>query len=348
MNKTVESKEKKIRKNGKIKVDFERTSWFERFRIKYLSLFFLKKFVWYIFRLALMIGISYVIIFPFITKIAGSFMSPDDFVDVSVKLIPKYPTLDTYKAIISENRYYEALLNTFILSFLSAVIQMFVCTLVGYGPSKFKFKGNKIVFFCVIFTMIIPHDTLMFSMFIQFRYFDIFGIYGYLHELLDLPSKYPYFNLIDTYWPLAILSIGGLALKNGLYIFMMRQFFKGVPDELEEAAYVDGSGVFKTFIRIILPLSIPMMITIFLFAFSWQWTDTFYTTKFFTKQGLYLLPHIVEVPRSLEDANFAARSLYQSAILNTCGLMIILPLIIMYSFCQKFLVQGIERSGIVG
>ena len=90
MNKTVEPKEKKVIKNGKIKIDFERTSWFERFRIKYLSFFFAKKLVWYIFRLALMIGISYVIIFPFISKIAGSFMSPDDFVDVSVKLIPKY------------------------------------------------------------------------------------------------------------------------------------------------------------------------------------------------------------------------------------------------------------------
>ena len=65
----------------------------------------------------------------------------------------------------------------------------------------------------------------------------------------------------------------------------MRQFFHGVPDELEESAYVDGSGTFRTFFQIILPLSIPMMITIFLFSFSWQWTDKFYTELFFSSSG---------------------------------------------------------------
>ncbi|MBR7164815.1 MAG: carbohydrate ABC transporter permease, partial [Clostridia bacterium] len=155
-------------------------------------------------------------------------------------------------------------------------------------------------------------------------------------------------NLINTYWPLALLSFGGLAFKNGLYIFLMRQFFRGVPDELEEAAYVDGSGVFKTFIRIIVPLSVPMMITVFIFAFSWQWTDDFYTTMFFTKTSTYLMPNIVTVPASLGAAGFASANVYASAIINTCALMIILPLVIMYCFCQRYIVQGIERSGIVG
>ncbi|MFA6947905.1 MAG: ABC transporter permease subunit, partial [Eubacteriales bacterium] len=132
-----------------------------------------------------------------------------------------------------------------------------------------------------------------------------------------------------------------------LYIFMMRQFFRGVPDELEESAYIDGSGVFKTFFTIIIPLSIPMMITIFLFAFSWQWTDDFYTEVFFTTEGLKLMPDVVGVPKSL-DTNYAGQNLYVAAIRNTCGLMIIAPLIVVYLFCQKYLVQGIERSGIVG
>jgi len=194
--------------------------------------------------------------------------------------------------------------------------------------------------------MIVPHETIMLSMFMKFRYFDIFGIYGFLNNMIGF-AKDDYINLINTYWPLAILSFGGLAFKNGLYIFMMRQFFRGVPDELEEAAYVDGSGVFNTFVKIILPISVPMMITIFLFAFSWQWTDSFYTTLFFTKQGIYLMPNIVEIPRSL-TTNFAATTLYNSGIRNTCGLLILTPLLVVYLFCQKYLVQGIERSGIVG
>ena len=154
-------------------------------------------------------------------------------------------------------------------------------------------------------------------------------------------------QLTGTYWPMVVLSATGLAFKNGLYIFMMRQFFRGVPDELEESAYIDGSGTLRTFLQIIIPLSVPMMITIFLFSFSWQWTDDFYTNMFIATNKITLMPDIVGIPKSLETT-YAGQSLYYAAINNTCGIMIILPLVILYLFCQKYLVQGIERSGIVG
>ena len=91
-----------------------------------------------------------------------------------------------------------------------------------------------------------------------------------------------------------------------------------------------------------------MMVTIFLFAFSWQWTDSFYTGLFFTSSGPKLLPDIVAIPKSLYIKDFVAQTTYEAAIRNTCGLVIIAPLLIVYRFGQKFLVQGIERSGIVG
>ncbi len=324
----------------KIRVEFERTSFWERFKIRFLSLFFLKKLAWWIFRLVLLIGVSYIILFPFFSKITSSFMSPDDFVDVTVKLIPKYPTLDTYKAIIVEGHYFQIMFNTACLSILCGVIQTLICSIVGYGFAKFKFKGNKILFACVLLTMVVPQDTLRTAMYVFFRYFDIFGIF----KLLGIGA----IEMQNTYWPLALLSLGGLAFKNGLYIFMMRQFYRGVPDELEESAYVDGSGVMKTFFKIIVPLSIPMMITVFLFAFSWQWTDRFYTDVFFTDQSsILLMPDLIFTPKSL-DTSFAAGDLYVAAIRNTCGLLIILPLVVVYLFCQRFLIQGIERSGIVG
>ena len=324
---------------NKIRVEFERTPLKERLKAKFINGNFVKTVIVKIFTYVLLVGISYVILFPFFAKISGSFMSREDFVDVTVKLIPKYPTLDTYKAIISQNHYFQALFNTFVLSVLCAFIQTFVCCIIGYGLAKFKFKGNKLIFFLVIFTMVVPHKTLQLSMFMKFRYFDILGVF----ELITGEA----FNLTNSYWPLALLSLGGLAFKNGLYIFMMRQFFSGVPDELEESAYIDGSGVFRTFLQIILPLSVPMMITIFLFAFSWQWTDNFYTNVFFTKSTIVLMPNIVSVPRTLDTA-YAAQTLYESAIKNTCGLLILAPLLVMYIFLQKYLVGGIERSGIVG
>ena len=265
-------KVKKETKN-KIRVDFERTSFWTRFRLKYLSFKFVKTVMWVLFRLVLLIGISYVILSPVLSKIFSSFMGKEDFVDVTVKYIAKYPTLDTYRALIEEAHYFEAFFNTMLLSLMCAVIQTFICCVVAYGFAKFKFKFNNLLFFLVIFTMVVPHETLKLSMFMKFKNFDIFG-------LMDLCGGSP-FNLLNSYWPLVILSLGGLGFKNGLYIYMLRQYFRGVPDELEESAYLDGSGVFRTFVQIIIPLSVPMLITVFLFSFSWQWTDMFYTDLFY-------------------------------------------------------------------
>lgn len=350
MNK-VENKPMKVRETkNSIKADFERTPFWERMRAKFINLYTIQKVVWYLFRFLLLLGISYVILFPFYSKIASSFMSPEDFVDVTVRLIPKHPTLETYKAIIVDNKYFEALLNTFILSLVCGLLQTFISCLVGYGFAKFKFKGNNILFLLVIFTMVVPHTTLQLSLFMKFRYFDILGIINFLGggvtdfvNILDSTS----INFINTNWPLYILSATGLAYKNGLYIFLMRQFFKGIPDELEESAYLDGSGVFRTFFSIIIPLSVTMMITVFMFSFCWQWTDNFYTDLFYTTSGDILLPDIVKIPKSL-DTNYAGQALYTAAIRNTCGILIIIPLIILYLFGQKYIVQGIERSGITG
>lgn len=328
----------------------EKTPFMMRLKYKYLTKYFLTRAIWWIFRFVLLIGISYVIIFPYISKIAGSFMSREDFVDVSVRLISKYPTLDTYKAIINDNKYFQALFNTTTLSLMCGISQMLCCSIVGYGFSKFKFKFKNLLFLCVIFTMIIPHETIQLSLFLKFRFFDIWGIYSLIGKyILHSSEATPAIaNLLNTYWPLVVMSLGCIGFKNGLYIYIMRQYFNGVPDELEEAAYVDGAGVLKTFVRIILPMSVPMLVTIFMFAFSWQWSDTFYTGTFFTQTNkVYLLPNIVKIPSSL-DTDYAGQTAYQTAIRNTCGLLILLPLVIVYLFGQRTLIEGVERSGITG
>lgn len=326
---------------NKIRVDFERTSAWTRFKLKYLRSGFLVSVLFKLARFLLLLGIAYVILMPFFTKISSSFMSGEDFVDVTVKLIPKYPTLDTYKAIIKDNGYFQALFNTVLLSLMCAIIQTFICALIAYGFAKFKFKGNSLLFGIVILTMVVPHQTLQFSLFMRFRYFDFLGILN-IFNLIPMPTA----NMSNTFWPLALLSFTGLGFKNGLYVFMLRQYFKGVPDELEESAYLDGYGPFETFVKIILPLSVPMLITVFLFSFSWQWTDNFYTTLFFPTVSTKLMPNIVVLPKSLDTT--IAPSMYASAVNNACAMLIIAPLIIIYLFCQRYMVQGIERSGITG
>ena len=327
----------------------EKTPFLMRLRYKYLTLYFLKKVAWAVFRFVLLVGISYIILFPYLSKIFTSVMSREDFTDVQVLLIAKHPTLETYKAIITDNHYFQALFNSALLSLLCAVTQTLICTIVAYGFAKFKFKFKNLLFLGVILTMIVPHETIQLSLFMKFRFFDIWGIFGGIFSLFNgwFGTNLEVPNVLNTYIPFIVLSLTGLAFKNGLFIYFMRQYFNGVPDELEEAAYVDGAGVVKTFIKIIIPMAIPMMVTVFMFAFSWQWSDRFYTSLFMPSSKTLLLPDIVKIPTSL-DTEFAAQTTYEMAIRNTCGLMILIPLVIIYLFAQRTLIEGVERSGITG
>ncbi len=335
---------------NRIRVDYEgKLSFKERLKSKLKTSNTWIKAAINIVRFLLMLGVSYVILYPFIARIASSFMTKEDLVDATVALIPKNFTLDTYKYIILENNYLEALLTTAAIALMCALVQTFIACMIGYGLSKFKFKGNTAVLLAVVITMIIPPKALEIALSNHFYHFDLARIlaldYKSILELIFGKT----IDMRNTYWPFLIISLGGFAFKNGLYIYMMRQFFKGVPDELEESAYVDGSGVFRTFFQIILPLSIPMMITIFLFSFSWQWTDQFYVDQFLTSEEIQTMYRLYsQIPPSLEDSTFPGWTLYKNAIQNTSSLLIILPLVVIYLFCQKYLVQGIERSGLVG
>lgn len=398
---------KKESKN-KIRVEFDRTPLKDRLKAKFLNFYFLSGIVIKIVRFIFLLGIAYIVLYPFFTKITGSFMAPEDLVDATVRLIPRNFTLNTYKTIFIENHYMTAFFNTFTLSFTCAILQTFVCCFIAYGLAKYKFKGNKIIFLLVVFTMVVPHKTLYYAIYTGFKNFDIFGIVsflsggasvgvegidkalasinvfkegGLLHDIamffantfknnatlgpifnenaknIVMISKDHSINLLNTRIPFILLSVTGLAFKNGLYIFMLRQFFRGIPDSIEESAYIDGSGDFRTFIQIILPMSVPMMITVFLFAFCWQWTDTFYTGKLFLStsgvwknngsNSLYLLKDIAStVPHELIQEGFIGQKLYNETIKNTSLLMIIAPLVILYTFLQRYLVEGIERSGL--
>ena len=197
--------------------------------------------------------------------------------------------------------------------------------------------------------MMVPQEAMRYSMKMFFQFFATSNPIGMMLELIGVLDE----GFMNSLLPVYILALTGLGFKNGLYIFLLRQFFKGVPDELEESAYVDGSSTFRTFFTIIIPLAIPMLITVFIFSFAWQWTDNFYTSIFFeprywTQEGsAQFMSSIVKVPETLklDIKNLPA---YSSAITGTATILVALPLIIAYLFVQNFIVQGIERSGIVG
>ena len=130
MNASDTNKKPKIRKEtkNKIKVDFERTSAKERFKAKYLTFTFVKKFMWKLIRYILLIGVAYIILFPFFSKIAVSIMAPEDFNDTMISLIPKHLSIDIYKELFIERDYMAAFGDTLKLSLLTAVLQTFTCS----------------------------------------------------------------------------------------------------------------------------------------------------------------------------------------------------------------------------
>lgn len=351
---------------NKIRVDFERTSLKERLKEKYLSTYFLTNALWYIFRLLLLIGIAFVILKPFYTLVMKSFSAPENFSDPTVVNVPRVFSAMIYKSIITEMGYFKYFFLTLALSLGCAVLQTFACALVGYGLAKFKFRGAKLVFVLVIISLTVPHGTLQSAIFYRFQHLDFFGIINFLAggartgiEGIDavlsnikiLPEKFVGgISTIRSVIPLLLMSATAIAFKNGLYIFMLRQFFRGVPDELEESAYLDGANTFRTFLQVIIPLSVPMLITVFLFSFCWQWTDNFYLELFFTGKKPALMMYLTSQPLSATMQTISANVAggYATAVKYGCGMMACTPLIILYLFCQRYLVQGIERSGIVG
>ena len=344
-------KVKKESKN-KIKVEFDRTPLKDRLKAKFLNFYFLSTVIVKIFRFVFLLGIAYVILSPYIQMIATTFMGRHDFVDPSIMLIPKNPTLEYYREVFIRNEFMRAFANSLLSSITVAFLQTFVCCFIAYGLAKYKFKGNQVIFLLVILTMVIPHSVLQNAMGLHFRYFDIAGILSFLSggvipgiKLINLPYG---IALTNTFLPFIILSITGLAFKNGLYIFMLRQFFRGIPDSLEESAYIDGSGDFKTFIKVIIPMSVPMMITVFLFAFCWQWTDLFYTKMFFSGNSPLTLnaDAFMKAPTTLTTMQDGLDNYVIPACTNAAKILLISPLIILYVFLQRYLVEGIERSGL--
>ena len=346
----------KIKKETKrkIRADFERAPLAERLKAKYLNSFFYKKLLVAVFRFVLLLGISYVILYPFASKILQSVFSPSDLIQTDVLLVSKNPTIDTYKYLITENGYFEALLNTAILSLVCAFLQTFICAFIGYGFAKFKFKGNGAVFVLVLFTLLVPHKVIASSLVQHFVNFDLFGILGNtLYKWVGWET-----GIHGTYAPFVLMSLTGLGFKNGLFILIMRQFYRGIPDELEEASYVDGYGVFKTFFRILLPCSVPMLITVFVLSFSWQWTDIFYTNLFLPNSDTVLLTSnafwasmpstLKDVSASLLEGNITATNSFSAIVMNTAGMLVVAPLVVLYLFCQRYLIQGIEHSGFGG
>ncbi len=282
----------------------------------------IRSILWYIVRLTIIVGICYVILYPFLTKIINGFKSYSDLIDPTVEYFPKSPSLEYYRRAIREMDYLRSQFNTTAISLMVALLQTAVAAVVGYGFARFKFRGNRLLFAAVILMLIVPPQTILVPLFVRFKLF-----LGFI-------------NLIDTPWPTFIMAATGTGFKAGLYIFLSRQFFMNMPKELNEAAAIDGCGVYQTFFRIMLPSARSILTTVFLLSFSWQWTDTLYNGLFF--QDTAILSNVIN------RVGIGESMAVSGNLQNVAAILAIAPLAILYIFAQRSFVESIDNAGIVG
>ena len=305
----------------------------------------MKKYAVSIIRAVMLFGLCFMIIQPILNKISVSFMEEQDLYNAMIISVPEHFTTENYTLTADFMSYGTTIRNTFLVSLTVAMLQIAVCTLVGYGFARFDFPFKNVWFAGVILLIVIPPQILSTSLHLHFRYFDVLGIFGLFTEGKGL-------NLSGSVAPYYLMSATCMGLKNGLYIYMIRQFFRSVPKDIEEAAYVDGCGTLKTFYKIMVRDATPILTSCFLFSFVWQWTDGFYSRMFLGNIRL-LSTQLQMVAERLD--NYIIHTLnnptgasvgYTQCIVATGTLMTIMPLIVLYMFAQKGFVESLSSTGI--
>lgn len=285
-----------------------------------------------LFRYFILIGLSFLILYPIFVTVMISLMQTSDFTNSAVRYLSLSPTLENYKTAAIFLQYWQTLLRSLALNIPLCLLEIVSCMLVAYGFARFKFKGNGILFACVIMTLLIPSSIYFTPFYLSLQ------DYGPFH-----------WNLLGTPLPLFLMSVCALGVKNGLVIYILRQHFKAYPKELEEAAEIDGAGSFRVFVSIMLPGVMSIAATCFLFIFVFRWTDPTYTNIFlpdteFIWTRLSNIQTDMSLLPGVEQSDFYFRSILK----NTSIVLYAIPLVVLFIFTKRSLVESVETSGLVG
>ena len=295
--------------------------------------------VWPVFRFLILFGLSFVILTPLLFMISYGFRENADMNDPTIIWIPRHVTLRIMKQTVDAMGLTQLnnnpLINTLVLNIGCSLCQVVTCAITGYGFARFKFKGRNLLFGIVVLMILVPTQIISIPLHSTFRNF-LFGSV----------------NLIDTMFVMYLPALTANGIRAGLMIFIFRQFFRGLPKELEDAAYLDGCGPFMTFLRVMVPNAGSSFLTVFLFSIVWYWNDYYVASAFFTNTRTISL-----VLKNLDgvlniaifnnaNANVSARE--KIVWLEAGCLISITPMLILYALLQKHFTEGIERSGLVG
>ena len=291
---------------------------------------------WKVFRFVILAGLGFVILYPLVYMVSCAFRERIDMNDPTVMWIPRHFTLDIIRETMDAMDIWNTLRNTLVLNIGCSLVQVISCSVTGYGFARFKFRGKKILFGIVIMMILVPAQVIALPLYMQFRFFGI-GRFSV--------------NLIDTMATMYLPAITANGISSGLMILLFRQFFRGLPREIEDAAYIDGCGPFMTFVRVMAPNAAAAFLTVFLFSVVWYWNDYYVSATFFTNTktiALMLQNLDTELKIRLFNSAVAEVSPREQIVWKEAGcLLSISPMLVMYCFLQKHFTEGIERSGLV-
>lgn len=262
----------------------------------------------------ILIAFAACFVVPFLWLFLQSIKAPSELFKTPVQIFPAVPQWKNYLKVFNSFPFFLYLRNTMIIVFFNIVGSVLSNSLIAYGFSRLRWKMREKVFILVIITMILPFQVTMIPLFLMF-------------------SK---MGWIGTFLPLTVTCFFG----NPFYIFLLRQFFLGIPFELSYAARVDGANEFQIWWKIIMPLAKPVLTTVVIFAFLRTWNDFIGPLIFLSKNTLYTL--------SLGAQQIMATYDPKWDLLMALGVVMTTPVLIVFFIMQKYFIQGIAMSGIKG
>ena len=266
---------------------------------------------WYI----IMILVSLVFCFPVLYLIFTGFKTPQETVAFPPTLIPKKWTLSAYEEGLSSGIFSKYLLNSIFVSGMVVIGTVSSAALVGFGFARLRSRMKNFLFMLVLATMMIPSSV----------------------TLIPVYSIYSKIGWIDTYLPLIVPAFTG---GGAFSIFLIKQFFEAIPNELVESSKIDGAGWFTIFWKMFLPNSKPVLLVVIIFAFVNSWND------FFAPLIFLINPEKFTVAIGLNTFRNSYGAAMDIAPLMAMATLSVLPILLLFVFAQKYFVQGITTTGL--
>lgn len=262
---------------------------------------------------AILFAFAIICIFPFLWMVSSSFKNEIDVMEFPIRLIPRTINKTNYSTVWFKSDFPLYYLNSIIVTGLTMVGSLILSTVSAYGFARLRFRGKKVMFAVFLAVLMVPVQVTL------------------------LP-KYIYFGMLkinNTFWALILPGI-----FSAYNVFLMRQYFEAIPNDLSEAAEIDGAGHFRTFYQVCFPLVRAGFVTMLLFQFSWTWNDYINPLIYCNKEKLLTLT--VGLQRFQQ-----AQSTHYALIMAGCTLALA-PLLLIFLFTQKYYIESFASAGIKG